>query len=112
MSKRSSIRLPTKVIPREEEKYNPSLLYCNHTNCPLNSLYQCTYCKSHTCIKHVKIIDEHTCVCLNCILENETLYNIYGAMEMNNNKESKFMIYLRYICSMQWIYCNNRIEPY
>ena len=112
MSKRSSIRLPTKVIPHEEEKYNPPLLYCNHPNCPLNSLYQCIYCKSHTCIRHVKIIDEHTCICLNCISDNDTLYNIYGAMELNKNKESKFMIYLRYICSMQWIYCNNRIEPY
>ena len=112
MSQINNIRPSIKVTSNDTDKFNQLVMYCNHGNCPLNSLYQCTYCKSHTCIRHVKLIDEHTCICLNCISDNDTLYNIYGAMELNKNKESKFMIYLRYICSMQWIYCNNRIEPY
>ena len=111
MSRRSSIRLSSTVTP-EKTKDDPTILYCNYDNCPLNSLYQCTYCKSYRCIRHAKIMDNNTCICIKCITSNNTLYNIYGAMEINKNYEPKWKKNLKYFLSMQWIYCGARIEPY
>ena len=62
MSRRSSIRLSSTVTP-EKPKDDPTILYCNYDNCPLNSLYQCTYCKCYRCIRHAKIMDNNTYTC-------------------------------------------------
>ena len=107
MSRRSSIRLSSTVTP-EKPKDDPTILYCNYDNCPLNSLYQCTYCKCYRCIRHAKNLDDNTCICIKCITSNNTLYNIYGAIKINKNSESTWKNKLKYICSMQWIYCNTK----
>ena len=75
MSRRSSIRLSSTVTP-EKPKDDPTILYCNYDNCPLNSLYQCTYCKCYRCIRHARKLDDNTCICIKCITSNNTLYNI------------------------------------
>ncbi len=106
MSRRSGIRTSTKVSPLPID--HPTLLYCNHDNCSLNSLYQCSYCKNNMCIRHAKLLDHSICVCVKCILTNNTLYNIYGAIKINKNSESTWKNKLKYICSMQWIYCNTK----
>tara|TARA_B100001063_G_C16767122_1_gene559329 strand:+ start:377 stop:514 length:138 start_codon:yes stop_codon:yes gene_type:complete len=45
-------------------------------------------------------------------MNNATLYNIYGAMEINKKYEPKWKKNIKYFLSMQWIYCGARIEPY
>ena len=34
-------------------------------------------------------MDDNTCICIKCITSNNTLYNIYGAMEINKNYARK-----------------------
>ena len=83
------------------------ILYCNYQGCPINSLYQCSYCKDYKCIRHSRILDSKKVICEGC-LNNETLYQISEAIIINNKKE----YYLYKIISKftKWLFSKNKIK--
>ena len=110
MNKRSSIRNINKIKPMVHDDY--AILYCSHKECPLNSLYCCTYCNKYKCINHAKrvSVSDETIICLDCIINNKSILDIYNAIEYNNNYvpvyKRKFLQFL----SMEWIYCGSNKE--
>ena len=87
-----------------------NILYCNYNNCPLNSLYQCTYCQNYRCIRHSKILDDSTCVCVNCIVNDNTVSDIYKAIKLNKKNNNKYKNILLNFLSLEWMNCKSKIQ--
>ena len=64
-----------------------NILYCNFQNCPINSMYQCRYCKKYYCFGHSNIIDKELSVCNDCISDNN-IRNIYKALKEIQSKNN------------------------
>mgnify|MGYP001242766360 CR=1 FL=1 len=106
MSRRKSIRV-TSILP-EKDINDISILKCGINTCLLNSFYQCDYCKSYICLQHGKKIHNGKIICLNCILDNKPIYDISCAIKINNIKKNNWKDKIKYIISLQWIYCKQK----
>lgn len=94
-------------------KISPNYLYCTYKKCPLNSLYECDFCKNTYCVNHVKINNfkkTKTTICIDCHYNNENYYNVFNALENNEieikTKTRKWLYYL----SLVWINCYSNDE--
>ena len=106
MSRRKSIRINT-IVP-EYGINDVFILKCSVNTCLLNSFYQCNFCKSYVCLKHGKKIHNNQLICCNCIINNRTICDIACAVEITKVKKNNWKEKIKYIISMQWIYCKNK----
>lgn len=95
------------IKPKKNQVTDIDILYCNYQGCPINSLYQCSYCKDYKCMRHSKILDSNKVICEGC-LNNDTLYQISEAIIINNKKE--YYLYKIMNKFTKWLFSKNKIK--
>ena len=95
------------IKPKKNQVTDTDILYCNYKGCPINSLYQCSYCKDYKCMRHSKVLDKSNVICEEC-LNNDTLYQISEAIIIKNKK--KYYLYKIMNKFTEWLFSKNKIK--